>query len=81
MSEANWTSRRSRARPDSVELFHQLALTDPNVTTTFEAVGDTTNFLFTDTLDCTSFFGQTAYMEFFAANPEFSGFNGACVAQ
>jgi len=68
---------------DTIERFGVIcrSVSDPNVTTTFEAVGDTTNFLFTDTLDCTSFFGQTAYVEFFAANPKFSGFNGACVAQ
>jgi hypothetical protein len=54
------------------------SLTNANSVRTFPFVGDS-GVLFSETLDCTTHLGRTAYVEFFNANPNFNGFNGSCV--
>lgn len=54
------------------------SLTSPTRTRTFGFVGDS-SILFADTLDCTDHLRTTAYIEYFSANTNFTGFNGVCV--
>jgi hypothetical protein len=54
------------------------SVTNPNVRREFGFAGDS-SVLFADTLECKQQLGKTAYIEYFSANPGFTGFNGSCV--